>query len=432
MTVEDSSCGDPLRATAQRHTLRALRVAQVFGGIGQAAGGSAGALVARDITGSAMDAGWPQAAITAGAPIAAVCVSALAERTSRRLSLGAAFIAGALGATIAAAAAPTQSLALLLIGSGLFGAGNAAVMLARYAATDLAADSNRGRAIAAVLVATSIGAAAGPNLLAPAVKAATSVGIAGYAGPYLAGVIAYVIAAASLLALLRPDPLRLARAKTGSVSEVRTEATWPLLRRRASVAAVAALGIANCVMVGLMAMAPLELVGMGRGLGVVGAVISVHIAAMFAPSPLSGRLTDRLGAPRTIAVSGLVLVGSALCAVVGVHSTVVLTIAVLLLGSGWNIAVVAASAMLTATVAVPSRPRLEAAGEVWMGIAATVGGATSGLVVAAGGYTTLAAACAGCALPLLLAPSVLNERRGLPTTVHAPPEPVRERITSRP
>lgn len=56
-------------------------------------------------------------------------------------------------------------MALLGIGSVLLGAGNAAVMLARYAATDLADAGALSRALGAVLLATTVGAAAGPNLL---------------------------------------------------------------------------------------------------------------------------------------------------------------------------------------------------------------------------------------------------------------------------
>jgi MFS family permease len=390
---------------AQRRILRALRVAQVLGGVGQAAGGSAGALLAHHITGSYSQAGWPQAAITAGAAVAAVCVSALAERSSRKLSLGVALVTGAVGAAAAAASAPAHSLMLLLLGSIMFGAGNAAVMLARYAATDLADGTERGRAIGAVLLATSVGAAAGPNLLAPTVAAANAVHLPGYAGPYLAAVLAYLLAAVALAAMLTPDPLLLARSYAGNGSDRHRPApALQLLRHRDCLTSLAALSIANLVMVGLMTMAPLELVAMGRGLGIVGAVISVHIAAMFAPSPVSGQLTDRLGPPRTIAGGGLLLVASGICALAGVHDTVILAVAVLLLGCGWNATVVAASAQLTAGIPVTSRPRVEAVGEVLMGVAATVGGASSGLIVATGGYVVLAVACGVAALPLLLGP----------------------------
>src|SRR4029450_9525248 len=64
------------------------------------------------------------------------------------------------------------------------------------------------------------------------------------------------------------------------------------------------LGTSNLVMVGVMAVAPVHLTEHGHHhLEFVGAVISLHVAGMFAPSPISGWLADRIG-PIAVAVTG--------------------------------------------------------------------------------------------------------------------------------
>ena len=49
----------------------------------------------------------------------------------------------------------------------VYGAGTATNLQAHYAGTDLALPAQRGRAISVAMVATTLGAVAGPNLVEP-------------------------------------------------------------------------------------------------------------------------------------------------------------------------------------------------------------------------------------------------------------------------
>jgi MFS family permease len=60
-------------------------------------------------------------------------------------------------------------------------------------------------------------------------------------------------------------------------------------------------------MIAVMTMAPIQLQHRGQGLTVTGLVISAHIAGMFAPSPVSGRINDRFGSRPSATAAGLVL-----------------------------------------------------------------------------------------------------------------------------
>jgi hypothetical protein len=74
-----------------------------------------------------------------------------------------------------------------------------------------------------------------------------------------------------------------------------------------------------------------------------------------------------------------------------------------LLGAGWNLALISGSLLLTTGVPARARPRREGWGEVSMGLAAAAAASAAGPVVAGGGYATLAVAGALTAAALLVA-----------------------------
>lgn len=394
--------------------LRVLVGAQVLGGLGQAAGGAAGALLAREVAGSDAAAGLPLSLLVTGSALAAIPVSALSRSAGRRPGLAAALVGGALGAALCVLAGVFESLPLLLVGSLLFGAGNTAVMLARYAAADLSEPERRARTIGLVVFATTFGAVAGPNLLGPAGTAAEAVGLPPLTGLFVLAALAYLAAAAVLLVLLRPDPLRLA-----THDEPPEDAWGPrppladLLAPPRVRAGLATIVTANFVMVAVMAMTPVHMRHHDHSLTLVGFVISLHILGMFAPAPVTGRLADRHGALRVALGGCTLLLAAGLLAGAAGGSVPVLSAGLLLLGVGWNACLIAGSALLVSAVAAGQRPRVEGVGELSMGLAAAGGGALSGPVVAIASFPALAVAAA--ALAATVAPLVLvSARRGSP------------------
>jgi MFS family permease len=394
--------------------MRALVSAQVLAGLGQS-GASAGALLALDITGRAALTTLPLALIVVGAAAAVLPVSALSLRAGRRVGLTSALAVASLGAAAVVLAGVLRSFALLCAASVPFGAGNAAVMLARYAAADLSAPVRRGRAIGAVVFATTFGAVAGPNLLGPAGDLAAALGLPPLTGLYGFAAVAFLLAALVLFAFLRPDPLQ-----RRTVTDTPPPAARPLrhvIVRPAAVAGLAVVVIANFVMVAVMAIAPVRMHDMGAGLTIVGVVISVHVAGMFAPAPLTGWLSDRLG-PLPVATGGaaLLIIAGVLAAAGG--GTVGLAVGLGLLGVGWNAGLIAGSALLASAVPAAERPRAEGAGELSMGVAAATATALAGPVAGAAGYAALgllgvvAAAALG---PFLL----IAARRGEPESAVA-------------
>jgi MFS family permease len=408
----------PARAVLQRRTLRVLTTAQLFSGLG-GSGAAAAALLALDITGSEALASVPLAFLVAGSSAAVIPVSALSRRAGRRAGLTVALGIAALGAGGVVLAGVVASFALLCAASVLFGVGNTAVMLARYAAADLNSPGERGRAIGRVVFATTFGGVAGPNLLAPAGSVATALGLPELTGLFLVSVAAFACAGLVLLALLRPDPLQIAAAVQPDAvagpdrSDPPPVALRRLLAPSAAVTGLATIVTANFVMVAVMAMAPVHMVGEGHSLRLVGLVVSLHVAGMFAPSPLTGRLTDRFG-PLAVATAAAVLLAAAgvLSAASG-HDATGFALGLFLLGVGWNAGLIAGSTLLASAVPVLQRPRVEGVGELGMGVAAASATALAGPVVGFAGYATLA--IAGTVAAAALGPFLVAvARRGVP------------------
>jgi MFS family permease len=414
-----SSSLSPRSATAarsleqvQRRTMRVLVAAQLLGALGLAAGGAAGALLAEDLTGSAAAAGLPLAVLVLGSGVGAVAITRVMDRAGRRVGLVAAHLSGALGAGTAVAAAAVSDVRLLLAGCVLLGGGNAAVMLARYAAADLS--DRRGRSMSVVVTAASVGAVAGPNLLSPAGGLALTLGLPAPAGLFLVAMPAFLAAAAVLLALLRPDPLEVARqaaappagagqGAAGVVAERGGAGLAAMLRDRHLRLALLALALTNLTMVAVMAVVPVHLHAHGAGLGMVGLLVSAHIAAMYLPSPVTGRLADTLGGGVVAGMGALLLLGAgALAAAAGADHAMVV-VALLLLGAGWNAGLIGGSALLRDARVAPSlRTRAEGLGELGMGATAAVGGGGAGPLLAAGGLPLLGLVAAAPCLLLLL------------------------------
>ena len=100
-------------------------------------------------------------------------------------------------------------------------------------------------------------------------------------------------------------------------------------------------------------------------LRIVGIVLSLHIAGMYALSPVAGWLTDRLGR-RPVILGGIALLVAA-CAVAGTagHDTARLSVGLVLLGLGWSGTMVAGSTLLSESVPAGGRGRARRGCPTW-------------------------------------------------------------------
>ena len=87
------------------------------------------------------------------------------------------------------------------------GAGTAAALQSRFAATDLASASSRGRDLSLVVWSTTIGSVTGPNLAEPGNVLGAALGLSPFAGVFVFPLVAQCLAALCYLVWMRPDPL---------------------------------------------------------------------------------------------------------------------------------------------------------------------------------------------------------------------------------
>ncbi len=367
--------------------------AQVLAGAAIGAGAAVSPLLAKAILGDGTFAGLAFAALTFGAALGAIPLSRLMARRGRRPGLVCGYAIASAGAGMAVVAAEARSFPLLLVGMVLFGAGNASNLLARYAGADLAHPDHRARGIATVVWATTIGAVAGPNLLGAAGRLAAMVHLPRMAGPYLIAMVSFTGAALIVWILLRPDPLVAAGAlDVSSRDEPRPSVARQLraiLRQRTAAVALVTMAAAHGLMVSVMTMTPLHLRDHGDSLEVVGVVISVHIAGMYALAPVVGAVADRVGSLRVAHAAAVTLLASTLLAAAAGNRPTWIGLALILLGLGWSMATISGATLLTNAVPVTERAATQGIADMTMGMVAGVGGTLSGVVVGTVGYPAL-------------------------------------------
>ncbi|MGW2173374.1 MFS transporter [Streptomyces sp. NPDC001705] len=382
-------------AQVQHRTLRVLVASQILSGAGLAAGVTVGALLAQDMFGTTSLAGLPSALLTAGSALAAIIVGRISQALGRRPGLAAGYFAGALGSAGVLTAAALHTPALLFIALFVYGAGTATNLQARYAGADLATPSHRARAVSTVLVATTLGGIAGPNLAAPTGTLAQALGLPNLAGPFLLSGFAYALAGLVLTIWLRPDPLIEARHRAIATHPDATpdqgDAPATHSSRRGVALAALVMVFAQCVMVAIMTMTPVHMHDNGHGTAASGLVIAIHIGAMYLPSPLTGRLVDRYGTNTVAAAAGVTLLAAGIVAAAApADSVVVLALALTLLGAGWNFGLVSGTAMLAGAAPLATRAKTQGTVDVCVAIAGAVGGVASGMIVDVTNYSALA------------------------------------------
>lgn len=398
-----------------RRTLWIVVLSQIFGGAGLAAGVTVGALLAQDMLGTDRFAGLPVALFTLGSAAAALIIGRLSQRFSRRTGLAAGFLAGGIGAIGVVVAALSDNVFLLFAALVVYGAGTATNLQARYAGTDLAEVKQRGTAISIALVSTTFGAFAGPNLIGVMGRFAASISIPPLAGPFVLAAAAYLLAGIVLLIFLRPDPLLVSKALTAHQQGIpkspgNIEPVDTAINKKGVVLGAAVMVLTQLIMFAIMTMTPIHMGHYGHDLGAVGLVISIHIAAMYLPSIVTGILVDKLGRIVMATASGVTFMAAGIVAALAPNdSLLVLIVALALLGLGWNFGLISGTTLIVDSTDPSARAKTQGTVDVLVALAGATGGGVSGIVMAQSSYAVMSLA-GGC-LALLLIPVVLWSKK---------------------
>jgi MFS family permease len=325
-----------------------------------------GALAGRQIASSPGLATAPIATMFLGTVLTIIPASLWMARSGRRTGFVAGALFGVLGGLVAAWGIHAGSLLLMSLGTMLVGVYLAFAQFYRFAASEVADEAFRPRAISLVLAGGVVAALLGPalgRLGAPLLETA-------YVGSFLILTITSLAAALLLLGLKVPRP------------EVRAGGEKPrpllaIMRQPTYGVALFAAATGSGVMVLAMTATPLAMTVHQHGLPAAATVIQAHVLGMFLPSFFTGGLIGRFGALKIMLVGAALMFGHVALSLSGTGLTSFAS-SLFVLGVGWNFLFIGGTTLLTSTYRPEERGRAQAANDLLIyvtGLAASLSAA---------------------------------------------------------
>ena len=349
----------------------------------------------------------PVSAYIVGSAIASIPAALSMRRLGRRVGFMLGTGIGAAAAGICAAAIMLGVFWIFTLGMVLIGCAGSFVQQYRFAAADASPPSYKPRAIAWVMAGSVFTGVIGPQLSIHAPALTPSVPLA---GPFLALILFYAIAAIVLSRLKVPMP-----------PPITANAGRPLLtillRPKFLIALVGAVS-SYALMSLVMTATPLAMIANHHSPADAQTGIQWHVIAMFAPSFFTGALIARFGKSTIAAVGLLLIAASATVALSGI-ALWQFWLALILLGIGWNFGFIASTAMVTELYRPEEAFRVQAMNEFILFSTVAIASFSSGGILVASGWTVVNLLVYPVVLVavLLIAMQSVLDRRMPPQTV---------------
>ena len=354
-----------------------LATAQALAGANSVVVFATGAIVGADLAPNHALATLPISIFVVGMTACTWPAGVIARRHGRR----AAFLAGAgcgvLVGLLSALAVLLSSFWLFCAATFLGGAYAAVVLSFRFAAAEGVPAPRRARALSTVMAGGVVAGVVGPQLVN-----GTMDGWPGH--PY--ALTFFAQAAVALVSAFVLMGVRLPRPAAGSTSDGRP--LREIVRNPRFIVALVCGAVSYVVMNFLMTGAPLAMRICGLPPEASNLGIQWHVIAMYAPSFFTGRLISRFGAPAVVA-TGLALLGVAVAVGLAGVDVAHFWLSLILLGLGWNLGFVGASAMVLDCHRHEEGPRVQSRYDMVVFGAVAVGSFSSGGLLTAFGWTTV-------------------------------------------
>lgn len=324
--------------------------------------------------------------------VAATTVPAtmLMRAVGRRSGFALASLSSLASLLLAIFALASGSFAWFIAAAAIFGINMAFTQQYRFAAAESAEPRYAARAISLVLVGAIGGALVGPELIRFGDQVIPGVE---FAGALAVVALLYLIQAMLFLFL---GPLRQEAADKHAAPQ---RPLGELVRQPLFIVAVLGGTAAYGTMTLIMTATPLSMhINDGFTLDETARIIRSHVLGMYVPSLFSGFLVERLGLARMMAAGALALLFSCIVGLQG-HSMMHYSVALVLLGIGWNFLYVGGTTMLTLTYSMGERFKAQAVNEFMVFGTSATASLLAGTVLYLYGWTPLVL----IPLPLLLA-----------------------------
>ncbi len=317
----------------------------------------------------------PISMIVFGSMSTAPWLSHVMQRFGRRAGFFVGVIGGAGGAAIGAYALIHSSFFLFVLGSYMTGIYMSAQGFYRFAAVDTASDSFRPKAMSFVMAGGLVSAVLGTQLTKITVDAMSIP----YLGTYLTVIGINIVGSLLFLFLDIPTPQKHAPGAQGGRSR------FQMLKTPIILVAIISAMVSYALMNLVMTSSPLAIVGAGFTTSNAADTVMWHVLAMYIPSFFTGYLISFFGVKRVIAAGLVILAGAGIAGLSGMH-LMNFTVALILLGIGWNFGFIGASTMLAAAHGPQERGRIQGTNDmIVFGFVTIASLASGGLMNCSGG-----------------------------------------------
>lgn len=280
----------------------------------------------------------PIAAMFLGTASATFPASMWMTRVGRKTGFCAGAAAGIAGGVIAGAGIITSSFVLLCIGTFMVGVYQSFAQFYRFAASEVASDAFRPRAISFVMAGGIVAALAGPLLA----RMGSNILTFQYLGSFI------ILAAISAVAVFILSRLHVPVSVEKAVAQVPARPWQKVITQPAYLTALFGAATGYGTMILTMTATPLAMSHHAHSLSETSTVIQLHVLGMFLPSFFTGKLIGRFGSIQ-IMLTGIVLyichIGLALTGT-GFYS---FAGALIFVGLGWNFLYIGGTALVTTT-----------------------------------------------------------------------------------
>lgn len=357
-----------------RANVARLAAAQALAGANASVIYATGAIVGSTLAPVPALATLPISVFVVGMAVATLPLGVLARVHGRRAAFLAGGACGAGAGVVGAAALFWASFPLFCLAALLAGFYGAIVQSFRFAVADGVAPALRPKAVSWVMAGGVFAGVLGPQLVTQTMDVWPP---HLFVASYLAQAVVAVVAMA-VLAGVRLPPLTRAEVAQGRPLGV-------IVRQPRFIVAVVC-GVVSFTMMNLvMTSAPLAMRMCGLPISSSNTAIEWHVVAMYAPSFLTGSLIARFGAPRVAGAGLLLLLGAAACGLAGT-TTAHFNAGLVILGLGWNLGFVGASALVLEAHRPEERNRVQSLNDFLIFGTMAVGSFLSGGVLTSFGW----------------------------------------------
>ena len=320
----------------------------------------------------------PVTSFVIGSMITTVPASLMMQRYGRRPVFAFGAVVCMLGALLAAYAIFHANFWLFCLATAMQGVFQATSGYYRFAAAESAGPENKSIAISWVLTGGVVAAVVGTlvaggtsDLFAPFT----------FAGSYLS------VAVFALLNLVVIGALNLPKPSQDEVSG--PQRSWPeLLQQPRLIIAMASAMIAYALMNFMMTATPVAMIGCGFSKDAAKWVVQWHVLAMFVPSFFTGVLIKRFGMELITSLGMVLLVSSGVVGLLGT-SFGHFSVAMMLLGLGWNFGFIGGTTMLTECYRPSERGKVQAANDFGISTLMAVASFSSGQMLDGFGWVSV-------------------------------------------